>query len=33
MPLLRLLIIYVVAVVIVASGVIWAIFKFDLLPF
>jgi murein DD-endopeptidase MepM/ murein hydrolase activator NlpD len=33
MPLLRLLIIYVVAVVIVASAAIWAIFKFDLLPF
>jgi murein DD-endopeptidase MepM/ murein hydrolase activator NlpD len=33
MPLLRLLIIYVVAVFIVASAVIWAIFKLDLLPF
>jgi murein DD-endopeptidase MepM/ murein hydrolase activator NlpD len=32
MALLRLLIIYVVAVTIVASGVVWAIFEFNLLP-
>lgn len=33
MALLRLLLIYVVAVTIVAAGVVWAIFEYDLLPF